>query len=170
VYESDQSELFGTSDKLYIFHLPGLSRLIKEAGHFYFTICICPEEYDVKRDIPLVRIHFTIAIHDLELVTNLVFDHLVCFNKRDGLIVGDGVHDRAGVQEPPINKEVEKEHSHEAARLVVSESDQLAKLLLSLARHFLMHLVLCFVFKSLCTSLFILIWCQGTLDRFDRAD
>lgn len=69
------------------------------------------------------------------------------------------MHDGSAHKELPIDDHVEKDASQHSTNLVVSELDELAKLLLALAIHLFSHFVLRLVIVTCWTAAIILIVC-----------
>ena len=78
---SDERDDITSGVQAALLHMPGLCLLVEIAYHFYFAIRVCPKQNDVKLDILLVGVHLAIAVHDLELATNFVFDYFIRFNE-----------------------------------------------------------------------------------------
>jgi len=104
-------------------HIPSVVATIELARHFHLAVLIRAKQHDVELDIFVVGVHLAIAVHDLELGADFVFDECVGSDKGDGVIVGDTVHDRRRHHELAVNEQVEEEGAQHRTELVVAEFD-----------------------------------------------
>ena len=110
--------------------------LVEETLNLDLAVLQRPVQDYVKLDVVLVRISLPIAVHYLEAAAEFLLDQLILLDEGDGLVVAHTVHHWLWSQEAPPDEHVEETCREHRPELVVSNPDEIAKLL------FLLPLVL----------------------------